>query len=195
MIIDYSSTAAYICPECSGVTAANIDVFGFSARKAFFRCSDAKCGANCVSARRKNLKYIFEIRCPICGETHSFPISADSFWKKDLLTFLCPVSDTEIFFKGKIEDIKQALDDLAARNNISDEKESLLYDMLEEIYMLDAENAISCSCGNKHIDISTPNGAIALLCPKCGAVKIIDVSTKNYRELCSADSIIIKNSK
>lgn len=192
MVIDYSSSAAYICPECSGVSAVNINVFGLAARKATFRCSDVKCGANCVSVRRKKSKYIFEILCPICGETHAFPISCDSFWEKDFLTFLCPVSDTEIFFKGTPEDIKRALDDLSAKNDMSSADESLLYDMLEEIYMLDADNAITCECGNKHLDITVLNGAIALVCQKCGAAKIIDVNTKNYRELCSVDSIVIK---
>lgn len=195
MLIDYKTSAAYICPICSKVTARNINIFDFSGRRTEFHCSSERCGTKCVSVRKKKSNYIFDIECPVCSETHSFSISCDGFWEKEFMTFLCPASDVEIFFKGNMEDIHKALDGISERNEISDGKDSILYDMIEEIYMLGAEHAISCTCGNEQIEVSVLDGAIALVCKRCGAAKIIDVNAKNYKKLCETDGIIINKGK
>lgn len=191
MLIDYSSTVAYVCPECGQVSGKDINIFEFSGAKSVFCCFDKRCGTKCVSVRKRKEKYIFDIECPVCGETHTFPISCVNFWERDFLTFLCPVSDAEIFFKGNSEEIKAAIEDLSSKNTVSDE-ENVLYDMLEELYFLSADNSILCECGNKHIEISVLDGAVALVCKKCGAAKIIEINAKNHKEISNADSIIIK---
>ena len=191
MIVNYNSSAVYFCPECENMAEQSISIFDFSGGKIDFRCSFKPCGKRCVTARKKKTKYIFDIECPICGETHSFPISCSGFWEKNFVSFSCPVSDNEIFFKGEREEIRKVVEEMAERNRAALEKEDLLCDMLEELYAMSAEDLIYCSCGNRHVEVTDCGSGIALLCKKCGAAKIIEASAENYRDICEAASIVI----
>lgn len=200
MLIDFKKSMAYICPFCSGITSKNIDIFDFSGKSAVgFQCSSTGCREDCISIRQKASKYIVNIECPICGDSHSFSISADRFWAKKLMTLSCPISGIEIFFLGSKNDVEDALAEKAEDfSDFIDEEfdlgeEEILYGILDRIHELREKHKISCVCGNENVEFSMLGGNLALVCTRCGRTKIIETSEENLEKLLKAHSLIISN--
>lgn len=164
-----------MCPFCSSTTVEYIDVFSFSGNCGItLNCSDVYCKEKCVIISQKSEKYIIIVDCPVCGETHSYPISKSAFWSRELLEFECPNSLISVFFCGEDIPVKEAV--VRNEKDIAEFSESLedfsdeikiVFETLDILHELLSKESLVCPCGCNSILLEMSNDGIILLCEAC----------------------------
>lgn len=202
MLVDLKRIVAYICPFCSNISSKALSVFNFSgAEKVQLICPTHGCHETCVYITQKNSKYKLDIECPLCGETHSYSISKESFWNKPLITYKCPIAGIDIFFAGERKEVEKTLDENSdvysdVMDDLDEEENSpfdLLYAIVERLHYLKDNHKISCTCGSEDAEFNIVNGNIIITCARCRKSKIIEPSEENLIGLLNARAIIIGN--
>lgn len=201
MVIKYERFGAYICPFCSSLSKKSITPFSFSGCNTIkLICPTKGCNEKCVSITHKNKKYLFDIECPICSDTHSYTLTNQKFWNNSVITYKCPVSNINMFFWGENKDVDNATtemndeyNDILTSYGINTETPDLLYEILECIEDLKDLNKICCTCGNHNITIQIINNAVTLVCNECKKVRVIEITEYNLAMLLNAEVIIIGN--
>ena len=122
MIINSRETCiAYRCPYCGSGIKSMVGVFALSGAMKKLKCS---CSASELTVNQTNDgKLRITVPCLLCGGEHSFAISSQLFWKKELFVYPCPMTAMELVFIGTEKAVSEALD--------RSEKE--LLDMLKEM--------------------------------------------------------------
>ena len=122
----------------------------------------------------KDGKIRLKVPCLICPNGHSYTVSRNIFFGRDVFVLPCPVSDINICFMGSVDHVKFELSrtelellQILEENGVDSfsalhgEKEELLSDpQITEIVMfvihdLEAENKIYCKCN------PAPEGKVA----------------------------------
>ena len=202
MIKDLTRTISYMCPFCSSTTVEYIDVFSFSGNPGItLKCSDIYCKENCVIISQKAEKYIINVDCPVCGESHSYPISKSAFWSRELLEFECPNSGISIFFCGEDIPVKEAV--VRNENEIAEFSESLedfsddikiVFETLDILHELLSKESLVCPCGCSSILPEMSNDGIILICEDCDTKYKITPSGELLAKLKSTkDKFILSN--
>lgn len=199
MLVDLKRIVAYICPLCSNISSKSLSIFRFSGKdKVSLICPTHGCHENCVYISPKSDKYKIDIECPLCGETHSYTITKESFWNKPLITYKCPAAGIDIFFAGKRREVEKVLDENSdLYTDIMDDLDeedlsfNLLYAMIEKLHSLKDSHSISCMCGSEDTEMNIINGNIMLTCRNCGKSKLIESTEENLTRLLNAHAIII----
>ena len=202
MLVDLKRMVAYICPFCSNISSKNISVFHFSgADKLSLKCPTHGCGETCATIAQKGAKYRLSVACPLCGATHSFASSADSFWHKKLLTYKCGAAGIDIFFAGEKREVEKTLEDYSdIYSDIIDEFDediddigsfSLLYEILDRLHLLKETNRLSCTCGSETVDMNVINGNVMLTCPRCKRSKVLETNEETLTRLLNSSAVII----
>ncbi len=201
MLVDLKRIVAYICPFCSNISSKALSIFNFSGRdKVQLICPTHGCHETCVYITKKNSKYKLDIECPLCGETHSYTVSAENFWNKPLLTYKCPAAGIDVFFAGERSRVERALDEKSdVYSDIIDEFDdeddelsfNLLYAIIERLNYLIENGHVSCVCGNTKPEFEIIDESIALKCVKCKRSKLIEISEESLAVLLSTTSIVI----
>lgn len=201
MLVDLKRIVAYICPFCSNISSKVLSIFNFSGRdKVQLICPTHGCHETCVYITKKNSKYKLDIECPLCGETHSYTVSAENFWNKPLLTYKCPAAGIDVFFVGERSMVEQVLDENSdVYSDIIDEFDdeggelsfNLLYAIIERLSYLIEHEHVSCVCGSIKPEFEIIGESIALKCVKCKRSKPIEISEKSLAALLNTTSIII----
>ncbi len=205
MLIKYKKHIAYICPYCSSVSEKDISAFDFQSRSATeICCKKTRCHETCLTVIKKFDKYKITLECPVCGETHVNHVSQGKFWNKKLFTLVCPNSGMEVFFAGTKSAVHKAFNDNSEMFRPDSGQEyspgdeqaiAILTEILEEVYMLDASDSISCSCGSRNIGIAMAEDGIALVCKECGQSLLLRSNAKTLNMLNNAETLIINNKK
>lgn len=199
MLVDLKRIVAYICPLCSNISSKSLSIFRFSGNdKVHLMCPTHGCHETCVYISQRGNKYKLDIECPLCGETHSYTISKDSFWNKPIITYKCPVAGIDIFFAGEHHEVERILDENSelysdVMDDFDDDDLSfnLLYAMIEKIHSLKDANNVSCMCGCEDTEMNIISGNIMLTCKNCGKSKLIEATEENLTRLLNAHAIII----
>lgn len=203
MLVDLKRTVAYICPFCSNISSKALSVFNFSSKeKVQLICPTHGCHEICVCITKKNSKYKLDVECPLCGETHSYTVSKESFWNKPLLTYKCPAAGIDIFFAGDVREVEKTLDENSDvysdviddfEEDVDDLSFNLMYAIIERLNHLRNNNNISCVCGGDGAAFDVEGDNIVLTCPHCKREKMIKITEDNLTRLLNACAIVIGN--
>lgn len=198
MLVDMKRIVAYICPFCSNFSSKSLSIFNFSGMDTVkLICPTHGCHETCVSLTLKNSKYKLNIECPLCGETHSYSISKESFWHKPLITYKCQSTGIDIFFAGERDLVEKMLDENSdvysdALDDLNDDSDfNLLYLIIERLHELKDYDKLSCSCENNDIELNVIDGNIVLTCKDCGKTKILESTEENLTRLLNSQAVII----
>lgn len=158
------TTIAYRCPHCGEGVVSAVGMFSLSADMVRLKCHCGKSELEIVYS--KDGKVRLKVPCLICPNGHSYTVSKNIFFGKDIFVLPCPCSDVNIGFIGELNRVKfelsrtelellqileeNGVDSFAALHGDS-EDEFLSDPQIEEIIMfvirdLEAENKIYCKC-------------------------------------------------
>lgn len=157
------TTVAYRCPHCGAGVLSAVGMFSLAADMVKLKCS---CGhSELEMVYSKDGKIRLKVPCLICPNGHSYTVSRNIFFGRDVFVLPCPVSDINICFMGSPEHVKFELSrtelellQILEENGVDSfsalhgEEEELLSDpQITEIVMfvihdLEAENKIYCKC-------------------------------------------------
>ncbi len=198
------TTVAYRCPKCGRMVFSVVGIFSLSGDLVKLKCS---CGNSDMSvAYTKDRRIKMTVPCLICGGTHSFTISSDTFFGREVFCYACPYSGVTLCIVGKadaaIEAAKEAdkeleqllkeagiddpeeftgareADDEAHSSKLPDpEAESLVHLMLCE---LEDEQNIKCRCKDggsyKFKFVGERLDTALIFCSECSASVSIPLS-------------------
>lgn len=176
MIEAFERFIAYICPDCSSISDCIINVFDFSGNnKLELKCLDKYCKTPAITLSMKNDKMKLDIHCPVCTEMHSFTISKNAFWSKDLVTFTCPGSGIDIFFAGEERQVVDAVNEnerlLDESNDMMDDLSgelSLILQTLDCLHEVLEDKRLICNCGSRNLFPVINSDKIYVECSDCG---------------------------
>lgn len=157
------TTIAYRCPHCGEGVVSAVGMFSLSADMVRLKCHCGKSQLEIVYS--KDGKVRLKVPCLICPNGHSYTVSKNIFFGKDIFVLPCPCSDVNIGFIGELNRVKFELSrtelellEILEENGVDSfaslhgEEEGFLSDpQIEEIIMfvihdLEAENKIYCKC-------------------------------------------------
>lgn len=203
MLVELKRMVSYICPFCSNISSKYLSIFNFSGvENVQLICPTHGCHETCVHITQKNSKYKLDVECPLCGEKHSYYISKEHFWNKNLITYKCPVAGIDIFFAGKKDEVEKILEDNSdvysdVIDDMDDDTDNvsfdLLYAIIERLHNLMENHDVSCLCGSEDIEMNIVNGNIILSCKKCKKTKVIEPREDNLTRILNTRTIVLGN--
>ena len=156
------TTVAYRCPHCGSGVLSAVGMFSLTADMMKLKCSCGKSELQIVYS--KDGKVRLKVPCMICPNGHSYTVSRNIFFDRDIFVLPCPVSDINICFMGETDRVKfelsrtelqllQILEDngISSFEALHGEEEMLTDPQISEIVLfvvhdLEAENKIYCRC-------------------------------------------------
>lgn len=181
------TTVAYRCPHCGSGVLSAVGMFSLAADMVKLKCS---CGhSELEMVYSKDGKVRLKVPCLICPNGHSYTVSKNIFFGRDVFVLPCPVSNINIGFMGNIDHVKFELSrtelellEILEENGVEsfsalhgDNDDNMLSDpQIEEIVMfvihdLEAENKIYCKCN------PAPDGKVAPVADDAQPERIYDV--------------------
>lgn len=107
MIKERDTTIGYHCPFCGMSILNNINIFSMTGNLIKIKCV---CGGSELTVQiMKDNKYRITVPCILCPNSHSFTLSSDAFFRKDLFSFSCKFTAINICFIGKGNRVYEAL--------------------------------------------------------------------------------------
>ena len=156
------TTVAYRCPHCGAGVLSAVGMFSLAADMVKLKCT---CGHSEMELDySKDGKIRIKVPCLICPNGHSYTVSRNIFFGRDVFILPCPVSDINICFMGNTDHVKaelsrtelellQILEDngVSSFSALHGDEEMLTDPQIAEIVMfvihdLEAENKIYCKC-------------------------------------------------
>ena len=156
------TTVGYRCSRCGSGVLSAVNLFALSADMVKLKCTCGQSEMEIVYS--KDGKVRFKVPCMICPGGHTYTVSKNIFFGRDLFVLPCPVSDINIGFMGNTEHVKaelartelellQILEDngISSFDALHDDEGILPDPQITEIVMfvirdLEAENKIYCKC-------------------------------------------------
>ena len=193
------TTIAYRCPFCGEGVISAVGLFSLSADMVKLKCHCGKSEAEIVYS--KDDKVRIKVPCLICPNGHSYTLSKNLFFDRDIFLLPCPVSDVNIGFIGELNRVKFELSrtelellEILEENGIDsfaalhgEEEDDFFTDpqitdiVMFVIHDLEAENKIYCRCNTKEnpcetereYDVEITKDGIIVTCKECGASRLI----------------------
>ncbi|MBQ4067528.1 MAG: hypothetical protein IJD22_07790 [Clostridia bacterium] len=199
MILENKKTSvAYRCPQCGSWVGSIVGIFSLSADMLRLKCP---CGESEMTLVHTNDKKIrLTVPCFLCPKPHSFTISGNAFFDKELLALPCAYSGIDICLLGSSEEVLAAekesdeelgrlIEEAGGENpfgrNQNDADSAIFSDpqILEIVNFvirdLDEAGEIKCRCpeyeGSYSVDV-TADGVL-VSCEHCGAKKLVPVTS------------------
>ena len=200
MIIgDKSTTVAYRCPACGSFVLSMVGVFSLSADMIKLKCS---CGQSEMTLSRiPGQKVQLTVPCLTCPSPHSYQVSTDTFFDRDLLRLGCHYTDIDVCFIGGKEAIMQAIEEsdrelmklmqemgvedfhiLEGGDILSDDSMddcSALYNLARFMLCeLEDEDGVVCRCKNHQPGscdlelLEDEENSVRFFCTECGAAAV-----------------------
>lgn len=205
------STVAYRCPACGSGVMSVVDTFRLSADMVKLKCECG--GSEMVMVKTGDGKVRFTVPCMLCPKPHSFTVSTNLFFDKELFVLPCPYSDLNVAMMGETNHVKAELSrtelqllDMLEKSGVESldvfHSEQYLTDpqVLEIVsYMikeLDEEGRIYCKCEGEEegdYEIEMTNEGLKVSCRKCGASKVVPTNSLiQANEFLNADSLTLE---
>ena len=107
MIKERDTTAGYHCPSCGLSILNKINIFSMSGNLIKMKCV---CGnSELVVQMLRDNKFKITVPCIVCPNSHSFVLSSDTFFQKDIFALSCKFTAINICFIGKGKKVHDAL--------------------------------------------------------------------------------------
>lgn len=108
MVLDKKeTTVAYRCPECGSSVMSLIGIFSLSADMIRLKCP---CGGSQLEViYTKDKKIRLNVPCFLCPTPHSYVISSQMFFERDLFALPCGYSGLDICFIGRQDKVDAAM--------------------------------------------------------------------------------------
>ncbi len=207
------STVAYRCPSCGSGVMSVVDIFRLSADMCKLKCDCGKSEMVLVRSKDGGGKVRFTVPCMLCPTPHTYTVSSNLLFGKELFVLPCPYSDINIAMMGQTDHVKAELSrteleliDLLEKSGIDSfdalHSDRFLTDpqVLEIItYMikeLDEEGKIYCRCPEDiegDYEVELIKEGLRIRCRGCGASKTISTeSLIEAHEFLNADSLTLE---
>ena len=166
------TTVAYRCPHCGAGVLSAVGMFSLAADMVRLKCTCGKSELEMVYS--KDGKIRLKVPCMICPNGHSYTVSRNIFFGRDVFLLPCPISDINICFMGNADHVKFELSrtelellKILEENGIDsfsalhEEEDTLTDPQIAEIVMfvihdLEAENKIYCRCNPAPVEGEAP---------------------------------------
>lgn len=100
------TTVAYRCPQCGAIVRSMFGAFSLSADMLRLKCP---CGTSDMTIVHTNDKKIrLTVPCFVCPTPHSFVVSSQMFFGRELFTLPCAYSGLDICFIGDEDSVVEA---------------------------------------------------------------------------------------
>ncbi len=199
MLIEYSKTIAYICPNCGRLTIRNISLFDLPSSGASFYCEDEDCGECVLRVFHKKDKYVFDTECTACDDRHLFTLKRSNFWKKELTVLACPQTLVDILFIGDEEKVREELKNqnemyMQAEEEIrSSASLGIYFEIIRVVNELAKNGEIICEgCHGDDFDIELDDSGIRITCRECASEAIVKISEESLKELLESGTIVLE---
>ena len=184
------SIISYRCPHCATTVMSMIGTFALSGDMIKLKCSCGK--SELIISYTGNDKIRITVPCFACGNSHTFNISSEVFFNKDLLELSCKSLGLNICFIGNKEKVfnsieksdkeleelmgDYSIDDICKTNKIPDDciSDTQIYDLVKFMLCeMKDENAIVCNCNNNEgeYEFEINESGVEVYCKKCNARK------------------------
>ena len=188
------TTVAYLCPECGSTVMSLVGIFTLTADMIRLKCPCGQSEMEIVYTKDKKVR--LNVPCFLCSTPHSYLISSQMFFDRDLFTLPCSYSGVDVCFIGKYDKVEQAMKDSEEEliemlgdtsiEELSDHRgeNSELTDpqvldiVMYVIHELSDEGQIHCSCpdgGEYEVDIQ--DEYLTIRCKQCGDSKDIPTNS------------------
>jgi len=210
MIIEpKSTTIAYRCPACGGVTKGIVGIFSLSGDMFKLKCS---CGNSHMTVLKENDQLRLIVPCVSCPQPHQYVLSKNVFFNSDSFILSCSICGIDICFMGKDEKVSEAVeysnneivkmlgDYSLSQLKTNEEKEESVDPMIAEIVRfvvvdLHEEGKIHCGCENNDGDykIDILENYVSIKCQKCNRCSLIRVdNTISAQDFLDINEITLK---
>ena len=184
---------AYRCASCGSAVLGTVGKFALSADMLRLKCGcDEPSTLDIHITRDEKLK--LTVPCLLCGESHSFVVSQEILFNRELSKLSCPYSGVDIAFVGEkdaidpeLERTEKELSAIMAGLEVEDVSELQPKEMSEDEILpdpsvydtirfvlkdLEADGRVECPCGKGGYDLRFSDEGIQAYCESCGATYV-----------------------
>lgn len=181
MIVSTCTVLGLRCSQCGKIQLYSLSRFrlGKNGNVNFF----CECGNFLIKIERKGRdKYCLQIECLLCETKHFFKVSGKELWNNTAFPLHCQDGDVEIAYTGQREEVlkslkqgEPSLGQIAAEVCQGDYfyNPEIMYQVLNALRRMADEELMSCSCGEKYLELELFPDRVQLNCPYCNAVGIV----------------------
>lgn len=213
MIVNENKTfLAYRCPRCGCGVIGICGSFALSGGRLFkLKCT---CGESELTASETASGSLrVTLPCMLCSQDHTYLVSKNLFYGRELFLLGCSYSGLDICFIGTEEKVREALDQneaslremfadagLASLANLHGKEAPVLPDaeVLEIIRFLvcdlEDEGKIDCPCHNGEYDLQLTEEGVLITCLNCGGRYLCPVgSVEAAQDFLQCDRILLRD--
>jgi len=212
MVLDKKeTTVAYRCPSCGASVMGMVGIFSLTADMIRMRCPCGESELEIVYTKDKKIR--LNVPCFLCPNPHSYVLSSQIFFERELFAMPCSYSGVDICFVGKQSAVQEAMEnaerelvemlgetDFETFVNTRGENLELTDPQVFDIVMyvvneLADEGKIECGCENNEgeYDVEIHDDYLTVLCHKCNRKKHIPTnSVIAANDFLASDSIELK---
>lgn len=193
---------AYRCPRCATAVFGFVGKFALSANLLRLKCSCDTLPLDIGIV--KDGKIRLSVPCLYCNQSHTFTVSQDIFFGRELFTLQCPYSSMDIAFTGEKDAIDSALsesevqiramldslelEDITELQPVELDSSDILpdataYDAIRFLVKeLEADGRVHCPCNDGEYDLRFNERGIEAYCKKCGATYSFNLDSASAAE-------------
>ena len=214
MVIQPKETyVAYRCPYCGQAVIGFAGSFALSADMLRLKCPCGESHMTISITREKKIR--LSVPCLFCDKEHSYVLSQELFYGKDIFLLNCSNTGLDIGFIGDEKKISAELartegelnqlfreigvgspSDILKKKRTPEEElpDAQIYDIVRFVVKeLEADGAITCPCQSGSYDFEVLQNGIRVFCPECDAEYIFPAdSVAAAQEFLQCDSLELR---
>lgn len=211
MVLDKKeTTVAYRCPDCGASVMSLVGIFTLTADMIRLKCPCGQSELELVYTKDKKVR--LNVPCFLCPKPHSYLISSQMFFDRDLFALPCSYSGVDICFIGKQEKVQEAMRESEKEllemlgdtdyttlsshrgENLELSDPQVLDIILYVVRELADEGKIKCSChGDGEYDVEIYDDFLRVKCKECG--EKLDIPTNSIiaaNDFLSCDELVLE---
>ena len=179
------TTVAYRCPDCGTVVMSLVGIFTLTADMIRLKCPCGNSELEIIYTKDKKVR--LNVPCFLCPTPHSYLISTQMFFDRDLFALPCSYSGFDICFIGKQSNVDDAVKESekellemlgdtdytelakSREKNIELSDPQVLDIVMYVVQELADEGLITCSCGaDGDYEVDIFDDHLTVRCKICG---------------------------
>ncbi len=205
------TTVAYRCPACGASVMSMVGIFALTADMIRLKCPCS--GSELELVYTKDKKIRMNVPCFVCPKPHSYTVSSQLFFDRDIFTVPCNYSGMDICFIGKNDKVQEAMKkseeelleligetgfgDLADHRgeNLELTDPQVLDIIMYVVRELAEEGAIECGCTDEEgeYEVEIHDDYVRISCNKCGKQLHIPVASLTAaNDFLAADKLTLR---